>query len=175
MPLGTIIIFTDFAGCVGYLDRGWAQPSTTSLSRATRALWNKLKKLRTSRLFWIRGHSGIAGNDEADRLAKLAANKSKVALQEGPGCGGPLLSLSTLLPSLAGRGPKRRLDDRPPTVLSSRQASISLQPEGAGASPPRPSLSQVGLGFGGPMATSGALRRLTPLTRPSWRLPSPYI
>ncbi len=27
LPTGDILIFTDSAGCVGYLDRGWSQPT----------------------------------------------------------------------------------------------------------------------------------------------------
>ena len=106
LPLGTILIFTDSAGCVGYLERGWSQPTTTNLSRDTRRAWVRLKGLRPSKLFWIRGHSGILGNDEADRLAKIAANKSKDFPDFYVGGDPPPLSYLSP-PPLAGRVRKR--------------------------------------------------------------------
>jgi ribonuclease HI len=170
LPPGTIIIFTDSAGCVGYLDRGWAQPSTTSLSRATRTLWNQLKKLRTSRLFWIRGHSGIAGNDEADRLAKIAANKSKAALEEVPIFGGPPLPYSTLIPPIAGKIPKRRREDSFPAEPDNQPANAALIPDDAGAYPPLPSPPSLPpsphAGRTWVRGPDGHLRRIEPLDPP---------
>ena len=118
LPPGTILIFTDSAGCVGYLERGWAQPTSSDLSRDTRRAWNKLKKLRPSKLFWIRGHSGIPGNNEADRLAKIAANKSKDFPERYGGDYHPPL-LPPLPPPLTGQVRKRlRLGPSPPAAAA---------------------------------------------------------
>jgi ribonuclease HI/exonuclease III len=112
LPPGTILIFTDSAGCVGYLERGWSQPTTTNLSRDTRRAWVNLKRLRPSKLFWIRGHSGIKGNDEADKLAKIAANKSKDFPDFYVGGDPPPLSYPPP-PPLAGQHRKRHRGNSP--------------------------------------------------------------
>jgi len=80
-----VLCFTDSAGCLGYVCRGWRTQVAKKLARATRALWSRLKNRIRARLYWIRGHVGIEGNEEADGEAKLGAQSSKAGRFEGGG------------------------------------------------------------------------------------------
>jgi ribonuclease HI len=81
---GPAMIFSDSAGCLGYLLVGWGVKVRPAVARETRRLFNKAKSLFTLRLYWIRGHAGIAGNEKADKLANEGAKKgSFVERDEG--------------------------------------------------------------------------------------------
>ena len=67
---GRGILFSDFAGCLGYLLLGWATKVRAALARETRRLFHLASKLFTLMLYWVRGHSGINGNEKADALAE---------------------------------------------------------------------------------------------------------
>jgi len=79
------LFFTDSAGCLGYICRGWKTQVAKKLARATRAGWSRLKDRSKALLYWIRGHVGIQGNEDADGEAKAAAKGSQGGAVRGDG------------------------------------------------------------------------------------------
>jgi len=75
-----ILIFSDSAGCVGYLERGWVCPTDTTVGRSTRSALAKLRRTKQVNVYWIRGHSQVLWNDAADVLAKQGARAAQMAL-----------------------------------------------------------------------------------------------
>ena len=73
------VCFSDSALCLAYLDHGWAFPRWEALAHATRALLRKVRSIITVVFYWIRGHAGIAGNEDADVAAKTAARMAMAA------------------------------------------------------------------------------------------------
>ena len=69
-----VLGLSDSAGVLGFLLRGWACPVEVELGRQLRKLFLRVKKLCKLVLYWIRGHIGIPGNEDADRLAKVGAH-----------------------------------------------------------------------------------------------------
>ena len=70
-----LIIFSDSLTCICYLTSNWKSPTLPHVSWGTR----KVFRSNTSpnfRLYWIRGHSNIPGNDTADGSAKKGAHIS---------------------------------------------------------------------------------------------------
>ena len=88
VPLGSeLIVFSDSAICVGFLLQGWAFKTWTAFGEATRALFRKLHAKLTVALYWIRGHKGIQGNEDADgeagKGAAMAAEELSSAADTG--------------------------------------------------------------------------------------------
>jgi ribonuclease HI/exonuclease III len=71
------LIFSDSAGCIGFLERGWKSPTEVKLSRDTRAALARLRKKVKVLLYWIRGHVDIPGNELADKQARKGADAAK--------------------------------------------------------------------------------------------------
>ena len=71
----SVVIFTDSLSSLQSLDSQESE-SRPNLVRETLALFNELKSQVT--VVWIPGHSGIKGNDLADRLAKEALDRPAV-------------------------------------------------------------------------------------------------
>ena len=80
-------LFSDSSGVVGYLCRGWGPPTSKVLSRKTRKSVDDLKGVIKVGIYWVRGHAGVPGNDEADVKAKegAAASALRLALPPFPG------------------------------------------------------------------------------------------
>ena len=73
-------LFSDCSGVVGYLCRGWAPPTNKVLSRKTRNSVEDLKGVIKVGIYWVRGHAGVPGNDEADVKAKEGAAASALRI-----------------------------------------------------------------------------------------------
>jgi ribonuclease HI len=110
IPEERIIIFTDSACCVGYLERGWNNPTELSTARRTRTALHKLRALKTVSLFWIRGHSQVHWNEVADKLARVGADMSQ-HLEQNP---------------LQQRGPSQGPRRRPPPQALTSEGQIYL-------------------------------------------------
>jgi ribonuclease HI len=70
------IIWSDSMGCIAYLTSTWPSPTHRQVSRATRKTFNNHFKNKGGRIYWIRGHTDIDGNDRADVLAKKGAKSA---------------------------------------------------------------------------------------------------
>ena len=68
------LIFSDSLGCINYLTSGWPSPTNQLISRRARTLYSKLARYSGFRIYWVRGHSGIKGNEIVDREAKKGAD-----------------------------------------------------------------------------------------------------
>ncbi len=71
-----LLIFSDSALCIGFLEHGWSFSTWLELGHETRAIFRILGKLVRVRFYWIRGHAGIPGNELADGVAKRAAREA---------------------------------------------------------------------------------------------------
>ncbi|MDY6839002.1 MAG: ribonuclease H [Thermodesulfobacteriota bacterium] len=65
-------LYTDSQYCYGLLVLGWKARRNEELVGATKKLMKKFKQLSIHK---IEGHAGIADNERADRLARLAVHK----------------------------------------------------------------------------------------------------
>jgi ribonuclease HI len=77
IPEGRILIFSDSACCVGYLERGWNCPTILETARKTRAALAKLRGMKPVSVYWIRGHSEVRWNEVADELARKGAEAAQ--------------------------------------------------------------------------------------------------
>ena len=80
-PGSDLLIFSDSALCIGFLDHGWAFAKWRQLWQDTRAIYRRLKGQLKVALYWIRGHKGIPGNEMADGIAKRAAQEAADTLE----------------------------------------------------------------------------------------------
>ena len=81
-PPASCLVFSDSLHCVSYLTAGWTFPENPGLARRARHAFDRLVALaehsgRPFGLYWIRGHSGIPGNELADKEAGAGAELSK--------------------------------------------------------------------------------------------------
>jgi ribonuclease HI len=68
------MVFSGSLGCICYLTDTWPAPTDQNLARAARHLYQKLvTAYPLFRIYWIKGHSRIEGNDVADSLAKAGS------------------------------------------------------------------------------------------------------
>ena len=72
-----LLLFSDSLGCLGYLLKGWKTAVDRGLARATKAIYRACKKLFDVALIWVRGHSKIPGNEDADEDAKEGAKRAR--------------------------------------------------------------------------------------------------
>ena len=78
-------IFSDSQSTVGILTLNWKDISYRSITRVIRNAISTLHEAGTTvDINWAPGHSSIAGNEEADRLAKEAAHEAST-FKEGSG------------------------------------------------------------------------------------------
>ena len=72
-----ILIFSDSLLAICFILHGWKLNKDTPNARKTRTLYKKLSKHHTIRLYWVRGHAKVPGNEEADVEAKAGARGNK--------------------------------------------------------------------------------------------------
>jgi len=72
-----VLIFSDSLLAICYILHGWQEEGNTPIARLTRSLFKSLAKHHEVRLYWVRGHSKVPGNEEADRLAKDGAKANE--------------------------------------------------------------------------------------------------
>ena len=110
-----VYLFSDSAGCIGYLEKGWSSPKWVPTSRDARnALFELRKTVKRVVLFWIRGHCGIPGNEAADKAAREGAELAKKEMEEGLPSSGLLGDTWTLC------------SDTPPTHSNTHPALVQL-------------------------------------------------
>ena len=81
------MLFTDSMCCVAYLTHTWPAPTDKEVSRATRALYQKLfKNYPNFRIYWVKGHSRILGNDIANDLAVDGSSYCKLTSSDELRC-----------------------------------------------------------------------------------------
>jgi ribonuclease HI len=69
-----VIIFSDSSYAIDIATGKSTPKKHTKLAKLIRSLFRRSTKQRPSTLTWVPGHVNILGNEEADRLAKLAAS-----------------------------------------------------------------------------------------------------
>ena len=79
------LVFSDSLHCVSYLSSGWSFPEDPVLARRARKAFDSLTARAKAGcwqfgLYWIRGHSGIPGNE----LADVAAGRGAVLSRDRP-------------------------------------------------------------------------------------------
>jgi len=101
-PTPLIILYTDSTYVIrgitqwiyGWKNRGWKNAEGVEVSN--RDLWEELlrqvNRLKPSKIEWkyVRGHTGVPGNERCDVIAVAFANKKKIKLYDGPLLGYPV-------------------------------------------------------------------------------------
>lgn len=80
----TALIFSDSLSSIYYLTAGWPHPADKRISRATRRTYRNIAPAKRPRLYWVRGHANIDGNEHADKYAKRGAAISKAGRHNYP-------------------------------------------------------------------------------------------
>jgi len=69
----TITLYSDCSPAIGAVFHNWSTTKWTKLALKAQLTLRKLRKYYKVSSVWIPAHTGIPGNEEADRLAKLGA------------------------------------------------------------------------------------------------------
>ena len=72
-----VIVYTDSTYAIGCIQDNWASAPNLALIRAARERYRRLCTLITVEMVWVKGHSGLEGNEEADRLAGVGSKAAK--------------------------------------------------------------------------------------------------
>ena len=72
-----VLLITDSMLCVGFLSHGWGMEDRLAINMAYAARHKFNTQAPTPRIYWVRGHAKIPGNEEADACAKAGASYSK--------------------------------------------------------------------------------------------------
>ncbi|CAK0878369.1 unnamed protein product, partial [Prorocentrum cordatum] len=77
--VGTIVFKVDSLYVVGILTGKFHAKEHVELMSLMEHLWNRLSRVFDVRLLKVKSHTGIARNEEADRLAAFAGNRDNIA------------------------------------------------------------------------------------------------
>ena len=69
-----LLIFSDSLLAICYILHGWKLANANHTARSARRTFKRISKRRTARLYWVRGHAQVPGNEEADQEAKDGAS-----------------------------------------------------------------------------------------------------
>jgi hypothetical protein len=81
IPEKRVLIFSDSACCVGYLERGWNRPTKLETARGTKADLHSLRKSLQVGVYWIRGHSHVHWNEVSDTARQSRARSATCRLE----------------------------------------------------------------------------------------------
>ena len=68
-----LLIFSDSLLAICFILHGWKHTKAPPIAKTARTLYRKLSKTYQIRLYWVRGHSKVPGNEIADEEAKHGA------------------------------------------------------------------------------------------------------
>jgi len=68
-----LLFISDSFACIGYILHGWSFKDDVPTARRARSTFHALTSSAQARLYWVRGHAQVDGNERADKLAKLGA------------------------------------------------------------------------------------------------------
>jgi ribonuclease HI/exonuclease III len=102
-----LLIFSDSLLSICYLLHGWSYKNCPPIGLLVKALLRRLSKSMTIRLYWVRGHAKVPGNERADAEAKTGArlNDGRHATPDAPYYKITCTANNLNLNSLKGPGP----------------------------------------------------------------------